>query len=54
MRQLKTIQSALISVYYKVGLEELVRELDKKNVTIYSTGGTQAFLEGLGIPVQQL
>jgi phosphoribosylaminoimidazolecarboxamide formyltransferase/IMP cyclohydrolase len=51
MSQLKTIQSALISVYYKDGLEELVRELNNNDVTIYSTGGTQAFIEGLGIPV---
>jgi phosphoribosylaminoimidazolecarboxamide formyltransferase/IMP cyclohydrolase len=51
MSQLKHIQSALISVYYKDGLEELVRELNNNDVTIYSTGGTQAFIEGLGIPV---
>ncbi len=41
------IKSALISVYYKDGLEPLVRELQKQGVTIYSTGGTQTFLEGL-------
>ena len=51
MSALKTIESALISVYYKDGLEELVRELNANNVTIYSTGGTQAFIESLNIPV---
>jgi len=45
------IQSALISVFYKDGLEEIVRELAKHNVKIYSTGGTQNFIENLGIAV---
>ena len=51
MSQLKSVQSALISVYYKEGLDEVVRELNKRGVTIYSTGGTQSFIEGLGIQV---
>ncbi len=46
---MKRIESALISVFYKDGLEPLVRELAEKNVTIYSTGGTQKFIEDLGI-----
>jgi phosphoribosylaminoimidazolecarboxamide formyltransferase/IMP cyclohydrolase len=46
----KKIQSALISVFYKDGLESLARTLHHQNVTIYSTGGTQKFLEDLGIP----
>lgn len=45
----KKIKSALISVFYKDGLEPIVRELDARGVTIYSTGGTQQFIEGLGI-----
>ena len=45
----KKIKSALISVYYKDGLESLVKLLDKNNVTIYSTGGTQKFIEDLGL-----
>lgn len=45
------ITSALISVFYKDGLEPLVRQLQQQGVTIYSTGGTQQFIEGLGIPV---
>lgn len=44
------IKSALISVFYKDGLEPLVRKLHELNVAIYSTGGTQAFIEGLNIP----
>lgn len=48
---LKTIQSALISVYYKDGLDSIVKLLHANNVKIYSTGGTQSFIENLGIPV---
>ena len=48
----KKIKSALISVFYKDGLEPIVRELDRLKVKIYSTGGTQTFIEGLGIAVE--
>ena len=48
---MKKIKSALISVYYKTGLENIVKELHKNNVVIYSTGGTQSFIEDLGVPV---
>lgn len=47
----KKIQSALISVFYKDGLETLVPTLHQLGVTLISTGGTQAFIEKLGIPV---
>jgi phosphoribosylaminoimidazolecarboxamide formyltransferase / IMP cyclohydrolase len=47
----KKIQSALISVFYKDGLENIVQLLAKHGVTIYSTGGTQTFIENLGIKV---
>ncbi|MBL8002162.1 MAG: bifunctional phosphoribosylaminoimidazolecarboxamide formyltransferase/IMP cyclohydrolase [Flavobacteriales bacterium] len=47
----KRIQSALISVFNKDGLEPLIRELNRLNVKIFSTGGTQSFIEGLGLPV---
>lgn len=50
----KQIQSALISVYHKDGLDEIVKELHRQNVTIYSTGGTQKFIETLGIPVERV
>ena len=48
---MKKIKSALISVFYKDGLEPIVSELHKSGVTIYSTGGTQEFIEKLNIPV---
>jgi phosphoribosylaminoimidazolecarboxamide formyltransferase / IMP cyclohydrolase len=50
----KKITSALISVFDKTGLEPIVRELDRLNVVIYSTGGTQSFIEDLGIAVQRV
>lgn len=46
----RNIKSALISVFYKDGLEPIVRKLNELGVTIYSTGGTQSFIEGLDIP----
>ena len=46
----KKIKSALISVFYKDGLAPLAKTLHQQNITIYSTGGTQKFLEDLGIP----
>jgi phosphoribosylaminoimidazolecarboxamide formyltransferase / IMP cyclohydrolase len=53
----KKIQSALISVFYKDGLDAIIHELNRLNITIYSTGGTQEFIEKLGIacvPVESL
>lgn len=53
----KKIQSALISVFYKDGLENIVNELHRLGITIYSTGGTQKFIEDLNIscvPVESL
>jgi phosphoribosylaminoimidazolecarboxamide formyltransferase/IMP cyclohydrolase len=47
----KKIHSALISVYYKDGLEPIVRQLHQLGVHLYSTGGTQTFIQSLGIPV---
>lgn len=46
----KKIQSALISVFYKDGLDAIVKKLNDLGVKIYSTGGTQNFIEGLGLP----
>ena len=45
----KKIKSALISVFYKDGLEDIARALDAQGVTIYSTGGTYKFIQDLGI-----
>lgn len=46
----KKIQSALISVFYKDGLENIVQQLNRLGVIIYSTGGTQKFIEDLQVP----
>ena len=51
MSQNKTISSALISVFSKDGLEPIVKKLNDQGVTIYSTGGTQKFINDLGIDV---
>ncbi len=51
MSQNKTISSALISVFSKDGLEPIVNKLNEQGVTIYSTGGTQKFINDLGIDV---
>ena len=53
---LKKIQSALISVYYKDKLEPIIALLKQHGVTIYSTGGTQEFIESQGaqvVPVEE-
>jgi phosphoribosylaminoimidazolecarboxamide formyltransferase/IMP cyclohydrolase len=53
----KKVKSALISVFYKDGLEPLVKLLSAQGVVIYSTGGTQDFIEKLGlncIPVESI
>lgn len=46
-----SIKRALVSVFYKDGLEPLIKKLHSLGVEFYSTGGTQEFIEGLGIPV---
>ncbi|MCY7291697.1 MAG: bifunctional phosphoribosylaminoimidazolecarboxamide formyltransferase/IMP cyclohydrolase PurH, partial [Ferruginibacter sp.] len=53
----KRIQTALISVFCKDGLEQIIQLLHTLNITIYSTGGTQEFIEKLGVscvPVEAL
>ncbi len=54
MTATKKIKSALISVFHKDGLDDIVRKLDKQGVQIYSTGGTQSFIEDLGIKVNSV
>ena len=51
MSQNRRIKSALISVYNKEGLAPIVEKLNQQGVTIYSTGGTQKFINDLGITV---
>ena len=47
----KRISSALLSVFDKEGLEPIVKKMHELGITLYSTGGTQTFIENLGIPV---
>lgn len=51
MNQSKKISSALISVFNKDGLEPIVKKLNEQGVAIYSTGGTQKFINDLNINV---
>ncbi|MCK5823570.1 MAG: bifunctional phosphoribosylaminoimidazolecarboxamide formyltransferase/IMP cyclohydrolase [Bacteroidales bacterium] len=51
MSSLKKIKTALISVYNKNNLAPLIKRLNKLNINIYSTGGTQKFIEDLGVKV---
>jgi len=46
---MKKVKSALISVFHKEGLAPIAEYLNELGVTIYSTGGTQTYLEGLGL-----
>ena len=46
----KRIRSALISVFNKEGLADIVTLLHKLDVKIYSTGGTFNFIKDLGFP----
>ncbi len=48
---MKKIRSALISVYHKENLDRLVEVLQAHQVTLYSTGGTQKYIESLGAEV---
>ncbi len=50
----KTIKTALISVFHKDGLEELLAKLNAEGVKFLSTGGTQTFIESLGYPCQKV
>ncbi|MDR1103412.1 MAG: bifunctional phosphoribosylaminoimidazolecarboxamide formyltransferase/IMP cyclohydrolase [Tannerella sp.] len=48
----KRIKRALISVYHKEGLDEILKKLHREGVSFVSTGGTQAFIESLNIPCE--
>lgn len=50
MSDIKKIKTALISVYHKDGLDEILALLNKQGVQFLSTGGTQSFIESLGYP----
>lgn len=50
MSEKKQIKTALVSVFHKDGLEEILAKLHEEGVTFLSTGGTQQFIESLGYP----
>lgn len=50
MSDTKSIKTALISVYHKDGLDEIIKKLHSEGVKFLSTGGTRSFIESLGIP----
>jgi AICAR transformylase/IMP cyclohydrolase PurH len=54
MSQTKNIKTALISVFHKDGLEDLLSKLNKEGVKFLSTGGTQKFIEHLGYDCQKV
>lgn len=54
MSEIKTIRTALISVYHKDGLEEILAALHREGVKLLSTGGTRKFIESLGYPCQRV
>lgn len=47
-------KNALISVFYKDGLAQIVEQLNRLGVNIYSTGGTQKFIEDLNVEVNRV
>ncbi|MBD8388595.1 bifunctional phosphoribosylaminoimidazolecarboxamide formyltransferase/IMP cyclohydrolase [Dysgonomonas sp. BGC7] len=48
----KKIRTALVSVYHKDGLDEILKQLDSLGVHFVSTGGTKSFIESLGLPCE--
>ena len=50
MSENKKIKTALVSVFHKDGLDEILALLHKDGVKFLSTGGTRSFIEGLGYP----
>ena len=54
MTQQRKIKNALISVFHKDGLSPVIKKLEKLGIEIYSTGGTQDFIEGEGIKVNRV
>ncbi|MBP5717298.1 MAG: IMP cyclohydrolase [Bacteroidales bacterium] len=50
MSDQKKIKTALVSVFHKDGLDEIIKKLHAEGVTLLSTGGTQNFIESLGVP----
>ena len=54
MAETKQIKTALVSVFHKDGLDELLKKLNAEGVKFLSTGGTQSFIESLGYECQKV
>ena len=54
MAESKKIKTALVSVFYKVGLDELLAKLNEEGVKFLSTGGTQKFIASFGYECQKV
>lgn len=54
MSETRKIKRALVSVFHKDGLEEILKTLNVQGVELLSTGGTQTFIESLGIPCRKV
>lgn len=54
MSATKNIKTALVSVFHKDGLDEILAKLHEEGVQFLSTGGTQQFIESLGYPCQKV
>ena len=54
MSATKKIKTALVSVFHKDGLDELLTALHNDGVQFLSTGGTREFIESLGFPCQKV
>ena len=54
MAETKKIKTALVSVFHKDGLDELLKKLNEEGVKFLSTGGTQKFIESLGYECQKV
>ncbi len=54
MKDVKRMKTALVSVYHKDGLDELLKALNDCGVKFLSTGGTQAFIESLGYECEKV
>ena len=50
MSEARRIKTALVSVYHKEGLDEIITKLHEEGVEFLSTGGTRQFIESLGYP----
>lgn len=54
MAERKAIKTALISVFHKDGLDQILKKLHEEGVKLLSTGGTQKFIEELGYPCKKV